>query len=391
MRIAIFAEYYYPFVSGVVTHVETLRNGLEAAGHEVLIVTLDPAAKNHYIKDHVLYCPAVPVKKIYGYGVASPVNALRMRILKRFNPDILHIHTEFTMGLFALYAARQLKKPVVYTLHTLYDDYVFYIVPKRMEGVAKPFAHAYIRKIASYATEVIGPSSKVVEYLRLCGVDRHVNIVPNTVDLSAFAAENVGEDAVQAARDRLGIQKNDTALCFVGRLGKEKSLDVLIDCFARAFAGERNYKLFLIGEGPEKQALEEQIATLGVQGQVQLTGRIEHDELPAYYHACHLFATASLSEMNSISMLEATASGLYILQRLDIYNRDLIKSGINGDVFESVTEFEKLVRNQDALPPDAKQRRRQIAAAFSRRYGEREFTAAVLNVYARAVHRYRPK
>jgi 1,2-diacylglycerol 3-alpha-glucosyltransferase len=135
MRVAIFAEYYHPFVSGVVTHIDTLRTGLQDAGHEVLIVTLDPTARRHYIRDHVLYCPAVPLKKVYGYGVANPLNLLRLRILRRFNPDLLHLHTEFSMGLFAIYCAKQLKKPVVYTLHTLYDDYVFYVVPDRKSVV----------------------------------------------------------------------------------------------------------------------------------------------------------------------------------------------------------------------------------------------------------------
>ncbi len=389
MRIALFAEYYYPFVSGVVTHIETLRHGLETAGHEVLIVTLDPTARHHYVKDHVLYCPAIQLKKVYGYGVASPVNLLRLKLIRKFNPDILHLHTEFTMGLFALYCAQQLKKPVVYTLHTMYDDYVFYVVPHRMENLAKPVAHAYFRKVASKATEIIGPSPKVAEYLRMCGVERHINIVPNTVEVSAFLAGNVKKEAIEAAKAKLGIAKGDVSLCFVGRLGKEKSLDVLIDWFFRCFGGEDHFRLFIIGDGPEKQSLAARIEALGAGAQVRLMGRVEHDELPPYYQACDLFATASLSEMNSISMLEATASGLYVAQRLDVYNRDQIKSGVNGDVFETPEEFEAIVQGQAALSDAGRARRRETTAAYAQRYGRKEFTEAILSVYLRAIHRYR--
>lgn len=385
MRIAIFAEYYYPFVSGVVTHIETLRGGLQAAGHDVLIVTLDPAARRHYIKDHVLYCPAFALKKVYGYGVANPVNLLRLRLLRRFNPDILHLHTEFTMGLFGLWCAQQLKKPLVYTLHTLYDEYLFYVIPKRMERVSKPVFHAYIRKMASKAEEIIGPSIKVAEYLKLCGVERHINIVPNTVDLTEFVEDSVDTKAVQAAREKLGIQPKDTALCFVGRLGKEKSLDVLIDYFCQSVLGEKQFKLFIIGDGPDKTALKAQIETLGAGDQVKLVGRIEHDELPPYYHACDLFATASLTEMNSISMLEATASGLYVVQRLDIYNRDQIKSGVNGEVFTNQAGFEALLREQDGLDAAGRKKRRQNVSAYAQRYGPAEFTEKIMNVYERAV------
>lgn len=223
MKVAIFTETYFPFISGVVTHIKTLKESLEHAGHEVLIVTTSPKAVCHYVKDGVLYCPAIPLKRIYGYGLSNPVNIQRLRIIQDFDPDIIHIHTEFSMGIFAQFAARKLKKPIVYTLHTMYDDYMFYVAPERFQNMVKPAAHVYFRKVANKATEIIGPSLKVVEFLRRCGVERHINIIPNTVDLSDFMPENVSRDDVAAIRAKLGIRDGDTAMCFVGRLGKKKA------------------------------------------------------------------------------------------------------------------------------------------------------------------------
>lgn len=392
MRVAIFAETYYPFISGVVTHIETLKLGLEAEGHQVLIVTMSPKAEHHYIKDGVLYCPALPLKRIYGYGVANPLNLQRLRIIEEFDPDIIHIHTEFTMGIFGLWAARQLKKPVVYTLHTMYDDYMCYISKReKIQKLAKPGAHMYFRKMAQKATEIIGPSLKVVEYLRRCNVDRHINIIPNTVDLSNFLPENVRENDIDAVRRKLGIQPEDTALCFVGRLGIEKSLDVLFDYFGRQFAGQTKYKLFVIGEGPERKNLEALIERLGLGRQVKLLGKIDHDLLPPYYHACDAFATASLSEINSISMLEAMASGLYVLQRLDIYNKNQITVGVNGALYTNAAEFGALVKEQAALDPAARQQRRRSVTGSTQQYGREEFIAAVVNVYERAMVTYAEK
>lgn len=388
MKIAIFTETYFPFISGVVTHIETLKNCLEREGHEVLIVTTNPKALCHYVKDNVLYCPAIPLKRIYGYGFSNPLNIQRLRIIRDFDPDIIHIHTEFSMGIFAQFAARKLKKPIVYTLHTMYDDYMFYVAPERFQNMVKPAAHVYFRKVANRATEIIGPSPKVVEFLRRCGVERHINIIPNIVDLSDFMPENVSPDAVAKARAALGIHDGDTAVCFVGRLGKEKSIDVLIDFFAAHFRGQGRFKLFIIGDGPERQNLEEQIRALGVGDQVRLLGRIEHNELPPYYHACDLFATASLSEMNSISMLEAMASGLYVVQRLDIYNQEQIVPGENGNVFTDAAGMAALLREEDALSPAERAKRRETVSAFTQRYGEKEFIRAVLHVYERAVAEY---
>ena len=390
MKVAIFTETYFPFISGVVTHIETLKKGLEAQGHKVLIVTLDPKTKEHYVKNGILYCPSMPLKKIYGYGVANPVNLRRLAYIKAFNPDIIHIQTEFTMGLFGLFCAKRLKKPVVYTLHTMYDDYLFYVAPgKRMQKLVKPGAHWYFRRIAKRATEIIGPSTKVVEFLRRCGVERHVNIIPNTVDLSDFMVENVDPQETAKIKEKLGIQPGDTCLFFVGRLGKEKSLDVLIDLFSDNFAGESQFKLFIVGDGPEATALREQVAKRKMQSQIQLLGRVDHDLLPPYFQACNLFATASLSEINSISMLEAMASGLYVIQRLDPYNRAQISEGVNGDIFTDSEGFARIVRDWAARATRKKAALRQTVSDTTRKYGEEEFTRAVLDVYHRAILGYR--
>ncbi|MEQ2520714.1 glycosyltransferase [Ruthenibacterium sp. CLA-JM-H11] len=390
MRIAIFAETYFPFISGIVTHIQTLKESLEESGHEVLIVTASPKTNRHYVKDGVLYCPAIPMKRIYGYGFSNPLNLERLKIIREFNPDVLHIHTEFSMGIFAQFAARKLKKPIVYTLHTMYDDYLFYVAPHKFgQKMVKPAAHLYFRSTANKATEIIGPSLKVVEFLRRCGVERHINIIPNTVDLSDFLPQNVSPDDISSVRKTLGIREGDTAICFVGRLGKEKSIDTLIEFFAQNCKGNEQYKLFIIGDGPEKNNLARQIQDLNVTSQVKLLGRIEHASLPPYYHACDLFATASLSEMNSISMLEAMASGLYVLQRLDIYNKNQIEAGENGETFTSSKEFGALVFAQAAMTAEQKAERRERVTAFTNRYGKKEFVAQVLNVYERAIAEYK--
>lgn len=392
MRVAIFTETYYPFISGVVTHIQTLKEGLEAEGHEVLIVTLDPKSHRHYLKDGVLYCPAITLKKIYGYGLANPVNQHRLNIVKQFNPDIIHLHTEFSMGIFALFAARRLKKPVVYTLHTMYDDYVFYLFPnKNLSNAAKPAAHAYIRKVAGRATEIIGPSHKVADYLHRCGVNKTVNIVPNTVDTEAFKLKNVKSADIQAVRKKLGIQKDDISLCFVGRLGKEKSIDVLIDYFTAAVKGDERFKLFVIGAGPEEDDLKSQIKALDMENQIVMLGRIEHDELPAYYNAFDLFSTASLSEMNSISLLEATASGLYAVTRLDPNNLDQISEGENGETFTSSKDFAEILKKYAGLNDEERAKLCQSVAEYADRYGRPEFTAAVLDIYHKAQAEYNGK
>lgn len=388
MRIAIFVEYYFPFISGVVTHIKTLKDELESQGHKVLIVTTDPASKFHYLKDGVLYCPAKSIKKIYGYGVTTPISLKRLEYIKEFNPDIIHIHTEFTIGIFGMWVAKKLNKPIVYTLHTMYDDYTFYLFPEKFDKFAKPATHTYFRNVAKHATEIIGPSLKVVEFLKRCGVNRHIHVIPNITDLTLFLPENIDYDKVAKVKEKYSIKENDTVLCFVGRLGKEKSIDALIEYFCESTKGDDSFKLIIIGDGPEADYLKELTAKLEITDKVFFAGKIDHNEIGCYYYAADLYATASLTEMNSISMLEAMASGLMVLQRFDVYNKDQIVEGENGYLFNDLSEFKQLLYKFSNMSPEQRAESRVKASAFSRRYGPKEFIEKVVNVYELAYYKH---
>ena len=106
MKVAIFTETYLPFINGVVTHIKLLKEGLEKMGHQVLIVTADPDAKHHYINDDVLHCPALAIKRFYNYGVSVPISHKRLKMIEKFDPDIIHAHQEFTIGISASYILR---------------------------------------------------------------------------------------------------------------------------------------------------------------------------------------------------------------------------------------------------------------------------------------------
>ena len=148
MRIALFTETYLPSINGVVTHVKTLKEGLEALGHTVLVVTADSRVNNHVIADDVMYCPAVKLKKIYNYDIAPPISKERLDKIKSFAPDIIHIHNEFGVGISGVLIARTLKVPLVYTLHTMYDDYVYYVAKKKGFGNIVTYAiHLYAKML----------------------------------------------------------------------------------------------------------------------------------------------------------------------------------------------------------------------------------------------------
>lgn len=385
MRIAIFTETYLPYINGVVTHVKILKEGLENKGHQVLIVTADINASHHYIQDGILRCPAKEFKSLYGYGVAFPISNTRQEMIEEFAPDIIHIHNEFGVGLTGVRAAKRLNIPLVYTLHTLYDDYIYYISPKHLTGATKRISHKYMGFLGKRADVLTGPSKKCADYFAAIGIDKPVYVIPNSVETEMFNPADVSAEQKAAIRAQFNIPSDAFLCCFIGRLGKEKAIDVLLQMWKNTITSADNMHLMIVGDGPYKAEFMELAEQLGISAQVTFTGAIPHEQLPPYFAACDVYLTASLSEMYSISMLEAMASGLPVVQKLDPDNIDQIKTGVNGFIYQSEQEMAAILREIKSLDSD---RRAALTASVIESVKERNsdgIAAYMLELYSRAI------
>ncbi len=383
MNIALFTETYLPDINGVVTHVKSLRDGLVAAGHNVLVVTSDKNTRHHYINEGVLCCPAKEIKRFYGYGVAWPKSKTRLKMLEKFNPDIIHIHNEFGIGFSALGIAKKLKVPVVYTLHTMYDDYLYYVAPKPLIPVMKRISHRYLKYLTKRTNAITGPSLKVQEYLNDCGIAREVNVVPNPVDLDTFKLENVDAGKIEENKRKYGIKDDELVVCFCGRLGKEKSVDILLDYFAKEVKREDKIKLMIIGEGPARKDLMEQAKQLNIDDLVIFTGKVMHYDLVNIYPCAQLYVTTSLSDTNSISMLEAMALGLPVIHRLDELNAGQVVSGVNGYIFTNSKEMYKYMLEYKNMPEEDKLAFKYSVIESVKKSGQDTLAKYLLEIYER--------
>lgn len=387
MRIVLFTETYLPHINGVVTHVKILRDGLLQQGHEVLVVTADYQTRHHYIKDGILHCPAIKSKRFYGYGVASPFSRRRLKLVQDFHPDIIHIHNEFGIGLSGIFAAKQLHVPLVYTLHTMYDDYLYYVAPRHLLRAAKKVSHDYFRLLGNAATELTGPSPKCQEYFQQIGVKKDVNVIPNAVELDDFSPDRISAENKAAFRRRYQIPDDVMIACFVGRLGHEKSVDVLLDYWARTITPEDKIMLCIIGGGPVQEELEQQAKDLGIGSMVVFTGAVPHDQMPPYYASCDVYVTASLSDTNSISMLEGMATGLPVLRRYDALNEnvDQVRDGVNGYIFNSPEEMAAELRRIKNLSPEQLSILKASVIESVKRSGAEALANYTYNVYRKAM------
>ena len=350
MRIALFTETYLPTINGVVTHVKSLKEGLEALGHKVLIVAADASVKKHQIEGDVMYCPAVRIRKIYNYDVASPLSTERLKCIREFKPDIIHIHNEFGIGMSGIFIAKILKIPLVYTLHTMYEDYIYYVANKHSARFVTAASHNYARALAGASAAITGPSKKVEEFFRKCGVKKHINVIPNPVEVNIFDPAIVDAEAGKKLRESFGFSEEDMVFCFCGRLGKEKNISWLLKEWAKYVKPDNQLKLLVIGDGPFYEEHEREIKEYGISESVILAGKVEHDLLPPYYAACDAYITASLSDTNSISMLEAMAMKLPVLHIRDELNAGQVVDGVNGYSYNNGAEMYELLKKLRDLP-----------------------------------------
>lgn len=384
MRIALFTETYLPYINGVVTHVKILRDGLTQLGHQVLIVTANPKTKSYYIKDGILNCPGISVKKMYDYGVATPISKMRYKYIKEFNPDIIHIHTEFGVGYSGAAAAKSLDIPLIYTLHTMYDDYLYYIAAKPFLKLLKKSTHVYAKTLAERATCLTGPSKKVEEYFHQCGVKKPVHIIPNPVETHLFTPNPFSDDEKSKIRKNLNLKHDDFLATFCGRLGKEKNVDALLNYWAKVIKPEDNCKLLIIGDGPAKKELQLQAKSLGISDLVRFAGKVSHQKLPPYYRASDIYVTASLSDTNSISMLEGMSAGLPVLHICDPLNKGQVIDGVNGYIYNDPAEFSQKLRLYKNLNDCEKKKLKASARKSVLSAGAQTLAKSLLDIYTKS-------
>lgn len=392
MRVALFTEVYLPAVNGVVTHVKTLKEGLEQLGHQVVIVTADSKVKKTRREGDIIYCPAIRLEHLYGYDAASPLSLNRLKAIKDFDPDIIHIHNEFGIGISGARMARHLKIPLVYTMHTMYDDYLYYVANnEHLRELLAAVTHRYARILAKAASAITGPSKKVEDYFRRCGVDKPVTVIHNSVEVDVFNRDAVAKEKIESVRKKYGLNAEDLVFCFCGRMGQEKNIETLLDFWAENVKEEDGMKLLLIGGGPQLEEFSEYANKLGVDNTVKFTGRIEHGDIPPYYAACDCYITASLTECHSISMMEGMATGMPVLTIRDELNSDQIEEGVNGFYFRDADEMYSHMKKLKQMPKEELEKLQRQSRETTLSSGAQTIAENLLKVYGQATKTFQRK
>lgn len=379
MRIGIFTDTYPPYLNGVSTSIKMLEKGLKELGHSVYIITVNPKNYKYEIKDNIIYLPGIPTN-IYDYRISSIYSLKASLYIRKLNLDVIHSHTEFGVGTFARVIAKELLIPIVHTYHTMYEDYKYYITKgyfdKETDAALKYFINYYCDKTVD---ELIVPTNKIKKSFKTkYGLTRNIHVIPTGIDISNFYQENFTLKEISNLKKKLKINERFITL-FVGRLGEEKSVDKLINYEVEIAKEIPNHLLLIIGDGPDKEKLEALTKKLNLTNNVLFLGKIEHSKIYKYYQLCDIFTTASKSETQGLTVIEAMAAGKLVLAIKDDAFKDFVNSK-NGYLFKNKEEYiNKTIyyfKNKEELIKISKQ-----AKEDSLQYSYLEYAKKVLKVY----------
>ena len=385
MRVAIFSDTFVPDTNGVAVSTYNLFKALNDKGHECFVVTSNPFSKDVTFIDKVLRIPGVEMKNLYGYNLAAP-NREALKILRKLKIDVVHIQSEAGMGIFGKSFAKSEKIPYVYTYHTMYEDYTYYATKGRMETFAKSIIRRFSRWQAESANEFISPSEKTKVSLREYGVNRYINIIPTGVDFSKFRYNPENDEFLKAYAEEHNLDKTFN-LVYVGRVAKEKSIDVVIEGYAKYVKAKVNHgtKLVIVGGGPAIPELSELANKLGISEFVHFVGKVLPSDIGKYYHLGEIFVSASISETQGLTFMEAMAAERILLCRFDEGLVNVIKNGESGYFFNSEEDFGAMVDKIRGLPESKLKAIRKHANEIVDEYSNDRFVARCLHVYERAI------
>ena len=382
MKILITTDWYAPAVNGVVTSVKNLRRGLEARGHEVRILTLSQN-RHSWQEDGVYYLGSVPAGLVYpGARLRTPMVRSTMVELVKWCPDVVHSQCEFSTFFLARRIAEYLNIPLVHTYHTVYEDYTHYFSPSVRFG--KKAVALFSRWVAARTDCLLAPTGKVRQLLLGYGVDKPVFVVPSGIDLSRFGGE---PEPIQQAvlRRSLGIPAENRILVSVGRLAEEKNLAELLEL--RAGLGDAPVTLLIVGDGPDRERLEGVAAGLGLTAPaVIFAGMVPPAQVPDWYQLGDLFVSASTSETQGLTYIEALAAGTPALCRADPCLAGVIREGENGWQYRDAADFRRKLAEYLAHP----EQKMELSAAARRSvqpYSVEYFAQSVEDIYQQQVLR----
>jgi glycosyltransferase involved in cell wall biosynthesis len=322
LNILILTNTFTPHVGGVARSVEAFTAEYRKRGHRVLVVAPEfPGMPPDEVD--VVRINAIQNFNASDFSVALPIHPQLTDSIDAFGPDIVHSQHPFLLGITAMRLARHRGLPLVFTHHTLYEQYTHY-VPGDSPAL-KRFAIELATRYANLCDQVFAPSESIQALLQQRGVTTPIAVVPTGVHL-----ENFSQGDGLAFRRQMGIPASAFVVGHLGRLAPEKNLEFLTQAVTDFIKRDSRAHFLVIGTGPSENAIRETFAAAGIESQLHIAGILQRQPLADALHAMDVFAFASTSETQGMVLTEAMAAGLPVVALDAPGAREVVSDGLNG-------------------------------------------------------------
>ncbi len=332
MKIVIPTPTYFPDVNGASYFAQRLAYYLTKRGHEVLVIAPGPSMRTTYYKHNgatVFGLASFPLK---GIRISIPFflgRKIKKAVLK-FKPDIVHLQTHFAPGRKTFVAAKKLGIPVMGTNHFMPENLTHYLhLPQVLENLLNKLSWDYFLYTYNRLPLVTAPSQTAGNLLNNVGVKKDIRVVSNGIDMAIFNPAHQEGDF----KKNWGLPEKPILL-YVGRLDKEKHVEWILQALKK-FVGKLDIHLVVAGKGLEQNYLKSLTKKLNLGTQVTFLGFVPDQDLPALYANSDCYIIPGVAELQSISTMEAMASGLPVIAVRAMALPELVKDGENGLLFES--------------------------------------------------------
>lgn len=337
MNIGLFTDTYFPQLSGVATSILTLKTALEEQGHNVFIfTTTDPHLEKGKVEPNIFRFSSMPFVSFTDRRIAYRGLFEAVKLAKKVDLDIVHTQTEFALGLIGKYVAHQLNIPAIHTYHTMYEDYLHYVLNGRL---LKPYqvqqvTRTYLKNMAG----VIAPSKRVEDLLTRYEVGIPMRVIPTGVDIAAMNVET-GQDI----RQKLGISPETKVILTLSRVAQEKKIDQIIKFMPELLKKDANTVFVVAGDGPDMDQLTALVKELGLEQKIIFTGAVDHGDVGDYYRMADLFVSASDTETQGLTYIEALAAGTRCIVYKTDYTDNVFDNEDLGACFANYDEMHSLM------------------------------------------------
>lgn len=316
MNILLISDSYKPQVNGLVTAIETLYTALKRK--KINVFLLIPSLKK-YNQKNILTFPACPYPFFPELKITSFFSIINLWKIKKLKIDLIHSHTPFSLGIFAIILSKILHIPVIHTYHTYFEEYLYYIkLPKKIGRILVIlYSRWYCRKM----NHIIVPSSFMKSVLQGYGIKKKISILLSGYDLTTFKRKTRTN-----YRRKINIPEKAKVLLYVGRVSKEKNLYFLIDTFQKIQLKHKNIFLVITGDGHEKKGLIKYVQKLNLTENIKLTGLVKFEKIHDIYSIGDIFVFPSKTETQGLVLIEAMLNNLPVVSFYERGTKSILPS-----------------------------------------------------------------